>query len=78
VPARISTFSKSFQDIGFIHKALSEHNGALCAKYRLKYNEYANRDTRLKEIDSYGINKPDVKGIVRFLKPCIQQPVSGG
>jgi hypothetical protein len=28
VPARISTFSKSCQDIDFIHKTFSEHNHA--------------------------------------------------
>jgi hypothetical protein len=32
VPARISTFSKSCQDMGFILKALSEHSGARCVQ----------------------------------------------
>jgi hypothetical protein len=29
----------------------------------------------MKEIDSYGIIKPDVKGIVRFVIPSIRQTV---
>jgi len=38
-----------------------------------KDGPFANGDTQLKEIDSYGISKPDVKGIVGLMMPCIRQ-----
>jgi len=41
-----------------------------------KDSPLANGDTQLKEIDSYGISKPDVKGIVGLMMPCIRQVVS--
>jgi len=53
-----------------MRKNLSENKGALSTRQRLKRRQIYDRDIQLKEIDFYGINKPDVKGIVCINSSC--------
>jgi len=50
--------------MGCIRKNLSEHNCAVGPKQRLKKIRVHRPGHQPEKIDSYGINKPDVKGIV--------------
>ena len=63
--------------MGCIRKNLSEHNCAVGPKQRLKKIRVHRPGHQPEKIDSYGINKPDVKGIVCLVMQCIQEAVSG-
>ena len=63
--------------MGCIRKNLSEHNCAVGSKQQFKKICVYRPGHQPAKIDSYGINKPDVKGIVCLVMQYIQEAVYG-